>query len=118
MRVRAEPVGQQHRQHRAQEVDEQRTGVEQDAVAVGPEEVHQQLYQIHRLGVAHDAAVDQDGVAAEEAAHGAEGQVAVQVDMVVMGELFHEICPFLCKHSGYQYSTAAGKGKRKKVQKR
>ena len=87
-------------------------------MAVGTEEVHQQLDQVHRLGVAHDAAVDQNGVAAEEAAHGAERQVAVQVDMVIMGELFHGICPFLCKHSGYQYSTAAGKGKGKFPQKR
>mgnify|MGYP002524587468 CR=1 FL=1 len=116
--IHAPPVRQQHRQHRAEDIDDQRAGVEEDAVAVGPEEVHQQFDQIHRLGVAHDAAVDQNGVAAEEAAHGAERQMAVQIDVIVMGKFFHEICPLFCKHGGYQYSTAAGKDKGEFSQKR
>ena len=38
-----------------------------------PQGIQQQLDQVHRLGVAHDAAVDKNSVAAEEAAHGTEG---------------------------------------------
>ena len=57
--------------------------------------VQQQLDQVHCLGVAHDAAVDKNSVAAEEAAHGTEGYVAVQVDVVVVGELLHGRSLFL-----------------------
>ena len=62
---------------------------------VAPQGIQQQLDQVHRLGVAHDAAVDKNSVAAEEAAHGTEGWVAVQVDVVVVGELLHGRSLFL-----------------------
>ena len=62
---------------------------------VAPQGIQQQLDQVHRLGVAHDAAVDKNSVAAEEAAHRAVGQMAIQVDMVVVGELLHGRSLFL-----------------------
>ena len=75
--IPAPPVGQQHRQHSAQHVQHQRAQVQEHGVQIAAQGVQQQLDQVHRLGVAHDAAVDKNSVAAEEAAHGTEGQVAV-----------------------------------------
>ena len=66
-------MGQQHRQHSAQHVQNQRAQVQEHGVQIAPQSIQQQLDQVHCLGVAHDAAVDKNSVAAEEAAHGTEG---------------------------------------------
>ena len=47
--------------------------MQEHGVQIAPQGIQQQLDQVHRLGVAHDAAVDKNSVAAEEAAHGTEG---------------------------------------------
>ena len=49
------------------------SGRKEHGVQSAAQGVQQQLDQVHRLGVAHDAAVDKNSVAAEEAAHGTEG---------------------------------------------
>ena len=85
-------------------------------VCVTPQGIQQQLQQVHRLGVAHDAAVYQNSVAAEEAAHGGKGQVAVQVNMVIVGQLFHRNA-LLSVKSAHQYTIVPGKGKGKSEQK-
>ena len=114
--VPAPPVGQQHRQHGAQDVQHQRAQMQRRGVCVTPQGIQQQLQQVHRLGVAHDAAVYQNGVAAEEAAHGGKGQVAVQVNMIVAGQLFHRNA-LLSVKSDHQYTIVPGKGKGKSEQK-
>ena len=78
-------MGQENGERGAQDVQHQRAEVQGHGVEVAAQGVQQQLQQVHSLRVAHDAAVDQHGIAAEEAAHRAVGQMAIQVDMVVVG---------------------------------
>ena len=78
--------------------------------------VADQLQQVHGLGVAHDAAVYQHGIAPEKTAHRAERQMAVKVDMIVFRQLFHGNAAFLTNSPATQYSRRRGKGKGKIAQ--
>lgn len=114
--IHAPPVGQQHRQHGTQHIQRQRAQMQQHIRQLPPQQVNDQLQQVHGLGVAHDAAVYQHGIAPEKTAHRAERQMAVKVDMIVFRQLFHGNAAFLTNSPATQYSRRRGKGKGKIAQ--
>ena len=111
MRVRTAPVGQQHRQHGAQHVERQRAQMLQHVRQLPSQQVDDHLQEVHGLGVAHDAAVYQHGICAEEAAHRAERQMAVKVNVVVFRQPFHKNAAFLANIPALQYTRRRGKDK-------
>ena len=114
--VEAEPVRQKHREHRAEDIERERAEVQQHVQPPPEERVDQQLEQVHRLGVAHDAAAAEDGIRGEKAAHHGKGEMPAKIYFF---QLMHIVKTVRFRQNPgkniYQYTSFCGFRKRKSV---
>ena len=78
---------------------------------VAPQNGYEQLQQVQRLGIGHDAHSQQNGVCGKEAAYGGEGEVAVPVNILAsyhLKSIFTFL--FLTGHTKYNRKIMGSKG--------
>ena len=89
--INAEKVRQEHRHHRACDIQHERTQMKQHCDRIAAQRIERKLQQVHGLRTGKYSAAAQYRIRAEKSADGGERQVPVQIGIFIYKQYYRQV---------------------------